>query len=48
MKKVPSLEGLISLEELNLKRNRICKIAAEIAKARKLERLYLSNNDLRR
>ena len=48
LKKIPSLEGLISLEELNLKRNKICKIATEVCKAKKLERLYLSNNDLRR
>ena len=48
LKKIPSLEGLVSLEELNLKRNKICKIATEVCKAKKLERLYLSNNDLRR
>ena len=47
LKKVPSLEGLSSLQELNVKRNRISKIASQTGHARKLERLYLSNNELR-
>lgn len=48
LKKLPSLEGLGSLEELNAKRNRISKIAPEVILAKRLERLYLSNNELRR
>ncbi|KAI9556775.1 hypothetical protein GHT06_016566 [Daphnia sinensis] len=48
LKKLPSLDGLLALEELNAKRNRICKIVPEVAHAKRLERLYLSNNELRR
>lgn len=48
LKKLPSLDGLSSLEELNAKRNRICKIVPEVAHAKRLERLYISNNELRR
>lgn len=48
LKRLPSLDGLASLEELNAKRNRICKIAPEVSLAKRLERLYLSNNELRR
>ena len=48
LKKLPSLDGLVALEELNAKRNRICKILPEVAHAKRLERLYLSNNELRR
>lgn len=48
LKKLPSLDGLIALEELNAKRNRIAKIVPEVAHARRLERLYLSNNEMRR
>lgn len=48
LKKLPSLDGLVALEELNAKRNRICKIVPEVAHAKRLERLYLSNNELRR
>lgn len=48
LKKLPSLDGLLALEELNAKRNRISKIVPEVALAKRLERLYLSNNELRR
>ena len=48
LKKLPCLEGLSSLEELNVKRNRISKIVSEFNHVKKLERLYLSNNELRR
>lgn len=49
LKKLTPLDGLSSLEELNARRNRITKIAPEVlANSRRLERLYLSNNELRR
>ena len=49
LKELPCLDGLASLQELNVRRNRIVKVSpSAVARATKLERLYLSNNELRR
>lgn len=41
------LQGLVSLRELNLKRNRIRKLMG-FQHTPKLQKLYLGNNDLQR
>lgn len=41
------LQGLISLKELNLKRNRLRKLLG-FQNTPKLEKIYLGNNDLQR
>ena len=48
LKELPSLEGLVALQELNVRRNRIAKVSSGVGHAKKLERLFLSNNELRR
>lgn len=41
------LQGLVSLRELNLKRNRLRKLLG-FQNTMKLQKLYLGNNDLQR